>query len=89
VSKGDGEIQHPSTTLVKYLGVAAAAVGVLAAFLDVALPLAQQLGKNKQAKDGLGKAISLSVLLSLVRAVPRVVSQVRKLQAQMNAEVAV
>ena len=89
MSKGDGEIQHPSTTLVKYLGVAAAAVGVIAAVLDVALPLAQELGKNKQAKDGLGKAISLSVLLSLVRSAPRVLGQVRKLRAQLNAEVAV
>ncbi|HXT34926.1 MAG TPA: hypothetical protein VN837_05055 [Chloroflexota bacterium] len=88
MSKGDGEIQHPSTALVKYLGVAAAAVGVLAAVLDVALPLAQQLGKNKQAKDGLGKAISMSVLLSLARSAPRVLGQVRKLRAQLNAEVA-
>jgi hypothetical protein len=88
VSKGDGEIQHPSTTLVKYLGVAAAAVGVAGAILDIALPLAQQLGKNKQAKEGLGKAISLTVLLSLVRTTPRVFGQVRKLRAQLNAEVA-
>ena len=87
MSKGDGEIQHPSTTLVKYLGIAAAAVGVLAAVLDIALPLAQQLGKNKQAKEGLGKAISLNVMLGLVRTAPRVFGQVRKLRAQLNAEV--
>jgi hypothetical protein len=88
VSKGDGEIQHPSTTLVKYLGVAAAVVGVVGAVLDVATPLAQQLGKKEQAKEGLGKAISLTVLLSLVRAAPRVLGQVRKLRAQLDAEVA-
>ena len=88
MAKGDGEVQYPSSALVKYLGVAAAALGVASAVLDLALPVAQQLGKNKQAKAGLERAISLSLVLTLVRTAPRVVRQMRKLQAQMSAEVA-
>ena len=87
VAKGKAEVEFPSSELVKYLGIAAAAIGIAGIVLDIAIPVAQQLGKNKQAKAGLRQAISFSVLLTLVRATPRLAGQVRKLQAQLQTEV--
>jgi hypothetical protein len=88
VAKGNGEIENPSSKLVKYLGVAAAALGIAGAVLEVVTPIAQQMGKNKKAKAGLERAISVSVLFTLVKAGPRLVGQVRKLRAQLEADVA-
>jgi len=88
VAKGSGEIEYPSSKLVKYLGVAAAALGIASAVLDVVTPIAQQLGKNKKAKAGLERAISVTVLFTLVKAAPRLAGQVRKLRSQLEADVA-
>ncbi|MGH2390145.1 MAG: hypothetical protein ACRDIE_18255 [Chloroflexota bacterium] len=88
MAKGKAEVEYPSSKLVKYLSVAAAAIGIAGVVLDIAVPVAQQLGKNKQAKAGLQQAISLTMLITLVRAAPRLAGQLRKLQAQLKAEVA-
>lgn len=88
MAKGDAEVQYPSSSLVKYLGVAAAAVGIVSVVLDMLMPVAQQLGKRKQAKAGLERAITLSVALTMVRTVPRLAMQVRKLRAQLSTEIA-
>ena len=88
MAKGSGEIEYPSSKLVKYLGVAAAALGIASAVLDVVTPIAQQLGKNKKAKSGLERAISVTVLFTLVKAAPRLAGQVRKLRSQLEADVA-
>lgn len=86
--KGSGEIQHPSSNLVKYLNVLAAGIGIVALVLDAAVPVAQQLGKRKEAKEGLERAINMTILLALIRTVPQLFRQIRKLQAQLGAEVA-
>ena len=88
MAKGNGEIEYPSSKLVKYLGVAAAALGIAGAVLEVITPVAQQLGKNKRAKAGLERAISVTVLFTLVKAAPRLAGQMKKLRAQLEAEVA-
>lgn len=83
-----GGVQKPSTSLVKYLNIAAAGIGIVSVLLDALVPVAQQLGKKSEARQGLERAISLTIFLTLIRATPRFIGQVRKLQAQLAAEVA-
>jgi hypothetical protein len=85
--KGQGEIQYPSSSLVKYLNIVAAALGIVSTVLDAVVPIAQQLGKRKQAKQGLESAIRMTILLTIIRTVPRLFGQVRKLRAQLSTEV--
>lgn len=81
------QIQYPSSQLVKYLKIAAAAVTVASVALDVAVPIAQQLGKKKPAKEGLENAIRMTVFLTIIRGVPRLFGAVRTLRAQLAANV--
>jgi hypothetical protein len=85
--KGQGEIQYPSSGLVKYLNIVAAGLGIASIALDAVVPIAQQLGKRKQARAGLESAIRMTILLTLIRTVPRLFGQVRKLRAQLATEV--
>jgi hypothetical protein len=85
--KGAGEIQYPSSSLVKYLNITAAALGIISIVLDAAVPIAQQVGKKKQARDGLERAIAMTVLFALIRTVPRLFRETRKLRAQMDTQV--
>ncbi len=87
-AKSDGEIQYPSSALAKYLNILAAAIGIISVVLDVVVPVAQQVGKNKQAREGLERAMTMTILFSLVRALPRVIREVRRLRAQMATRVA-
>ena len=87
-ARSDGEIQYPSSALVKYLNILAAAIGIISVVLDVVVPVAQQVGKKKQAREGLERAMTMTILFSLVRALPRVIREVRRLRAQMATRVA-
>jgi hypothetical protein len=73
--------------VVKYLNLAAASVTVVSVILDAAVPVAQQLGKNKQAKAGIEGAINLTILFTLVRTVPRLIGAVRTFRAQLATPV--
>jgi hypothetical protein len=86
-AKGEGEIQYPSSSLVKYLNIIAAALGIASVVLDAAVPIVQQLGKKKQARSGLERAIAMTVLFTLIRTVPRMFREVRKLRAQIDTKV--
>jgi hypothetical protein len=86
--KGDGEIQYPSSNLVKYLNILAATLGIISIVLDAVVPVAQQVGKKKQAKEGLERAITMTLFFTAIRTVPRVIREVRKLRAQMRTPVA-
>ncbi len=88
MAEGAGrEIQHPTSGVVKYLNLAAATVTVISVVLDAAVPVAKQLTKDKQAKAGLERAISMTVLFTLVRTVPRFVGAVRTFRQQLAAPV--
>ncbi len=87
--KGDGEIQYPSSNLVKYLNILAATLGIISIVLDAVVPVAQQVGKKKQAKEGLERAITLTIFLTAIRTVPRVIRETRKLRAQLRTPVAI
>ena len=86
--KRDGEIQYPSSKLVKNLNVLAAGLGIASIVLDAVVPVAQQIGKKKQAKDGLERAISMMIFFTAIRTVPRLIREVRKLRAQIGTPVA-
>jgi hypothetical protein len=86
--KGDGEIQYPSTALVKNLNILAASVGIIGIVLDAVVPVAQQVGKNKRAKSGLERAIAITMFMVAIRTVPRLVKEVRTLRAQIQTPVA-
>ena len=86
--KGNGEIQYPSSSLVKYLNIIAAALGIISLVLDAVVPIAQQLGKKEQAREGLQRAITLTILFTVIRTIPRLFREVRKLRAQLATEVA-
>jgi hypothetical protein len=86
--KSEGEIQYPSSSLVKYLNILAALLGIISIVLDAVVPVAQQVGKQKQAKSGLERAITLTILLTVIRTVPRLIREVRKLRAQVSTPVA-
>lgn len=86
--KGNGEIQYPSSSLVKYLNIIAAALGIISLILDAVVPIAQQLGKKEQAREGLQRAITLTILFTVIRTIPRLFREVRKLRAQLATEVA-
>lgn len=87
-AKREGGIQYPSSKLVKYLNVLAAGLGIASTVLDAVVPVVQQVGKNKQAKEGLERAISLVVFLTAIRTVPRLVREIRRLRAQLGTPVA-
>jgi hypothetical protein len=87
-AKGAGEIQYPSSPLVKYLNITAAALGIVSVVLDAAVPIAQQMGKKKEARAGLERAIAMTLLFTLIRTVPRLFRETRKLRAQMDTMVA-
>jgi hypothetical protein len=86
--KGAGAVQYPSSSLVKYLNITAAALGIVSVVLDAAVPIAQQMGKKKQARAGLERAIYMTVLFTLIRTVPRLFRETRKLRAQLDTQVA-
>jgi hypothetical protein len=86
-AKGEGEIQYPSSKLVKYLNLLAASLGIASILLDVAVPIAQQMGKKKPAKEGLERAISVTIFFTAIRTLPRLFREVRKLRAQMETPV--
>jgi hypothetical protein len=69
------------------LNLAAASVTVVSVLLDAAVPVAQQLGKNKQAKAGLERAISVTILFTLARTVPRLIGAVRTFRTQLATPV--
>ena len=85
---GKGEIQYPSSSLVKYLNIAAAVLGIVSIVLDAVVPVAQQIGKKKPARSGLEQAITMTIFFTAIRTIPRMVREVRKLQAQLDATVA-
>lgn len=87
-AKGDGEIRYPSTRLVKNLNVLSAGLGIASIVLDALVPVAQQVGKKKQAKDGLERAISVMIFFTAIRTVPRLIREIRRLRAQMGTPVA-
>jgi hypothetical protein len=87
-AKGDGEIQHPSSKFVKYLNVLAATLGIISIVLDAAVPVAQQVGKKKQAKEGLERAIAIAIFLTAIRTIPRLIREVRRLRAQIDVPIA-
>jgi uncharacterized membrane protein YvlD (DUF360 family) len=82
-----GEIQYPSSPVVKYLNITAAVLGIISVVIDALVPIAQQVGKKREAREGLERAINMTILLTVIRTVPRLVGQVRKLQAQLATEV--
>jgi hypothetical protein len=86
--KGQGEIQFPSSALVKYLNIIAAALGIVSIVLDAVVPVAQQVGKRQQAKEGLESAIRMTIMFAIIRTVPRLFREVRKLRAQLDTQVA-
>jgi hypothetical protein len=73
---------------VKNLNILAATLGIVSIVLDAVVPVAQQVGKKKQAKDGLERAIKVTILFTAIRTVPRVIREVRKLRAQLETPVA-
>ena len=87
-AKSDGEIRYPSSKLVKNLNILAAGLGIASIVLDAVVPVVQQVGKKKQAKEGLERAISVMIFFTAIRTVPRLIREIRKLRAQIGTQVA-
>ena len=56
-AKGEGEIQYPSSSLVKYLNIAAAALGIASVVLDARSPSLSNWGsRNRQKRAWSGQS---------------------------------
>ena len=75
--------KYPSTSFVRKLSIAAAALSAAAVAAEAAAVVAQQLGKSDREKSGLEGAVRMTIALTLAKAMPTLLKEIRTISEQM------
>ena len=76
--------KYPSTSLVRKMSIAAAALSAAAVAAQAAAAVAQQLGKTDREKSGLEGAVRMTIALTLAKAVPTLLKEIRTISEEMG-----
>jgi hypothetical protein len=77
-------LAFPSSTMVHRLHIAAGVLTAAAIAAQAAVDILQQTSKSKAEKAGLESAIRLDIAVTLARAVPSVLSQIRTVSTELR-----
>ncbi len=77
-------VKYPSGSFVRTLSIVAAALSAAAIAAQAAVAVMQQLTKSKPEKAGLEGAIRMTVAVTLARAVPSILSEVRTINRELH-----
>ena len=77
-------IAYPSSETVRRLSILASALTAAAIAAQAAAKIAQQMSKSKAERAGLEGAIRLTILATLARAVPSILSEIRTISRELQ-----
>lgn len=77
-------VPYPSANRVRTLSIIAAALSAAAIAAQTAVVIMQQTSKSKAEKAGLEGAIRMTIMVSLVRAVPSILSEIRTINRELQ-----
>ncbi len=77
-------VKYPSSTLVRRLSLAASVLTAGAIASQAAVKILQQTGKSKAERAGLEGAVGLTMAVTLARAVPSLLSEIRNISRQLQ-----
>jgi len=83
-TKETGPVVYPSAGGVRMLSIVAAAASVVAIAAQAVVAISQQTGKSKREKAGLEGAVRLTIAVTLARAIPSVLSEIRTIRREMQ-----
>jgi hypothetical protein len=79
-------IAYPSSEIVRWLRILASALTAAAIAAEAAAKIAQQMSKSKAERAGLEGAVRLTIMTTLARTVPSLLSEVRAINRQLRRE---
>ena len=79
-------IAYPSSEIVRWLNILASALTAAAIAAEAAAKIAQQLSKSKAERAGLEGAVRLTIMTTLARTVPSLLSEVRTISRALRRE---
>ena len=79
-------IAYPSSEIVRWLSILASALTAAAIAAEAAAKIAQQMSKSKAERAGLEGAVRLTIMTTLARTVPSLLSEVRAINRQLRRE---
>ncbi len=77
-------VRYPSAEAPRLLNVVASALSAAAIAAQAAVAISQQMGKSKREKAGLEGAIRLTLAVTLARAIPSVLSEIRTINRELQ-----
>lgn len=77
-------VKYPSGNAPRLLNVAAAGLSAAAIVAQALVAITQQTSKSKTEKAGIETAVRLTILATLARAVPSVLSEVRTISRELQ-----
>ena len=79
-------IAYPSSETVRRLSILASALTAAAIAAQAAAKIAQQMSKSKAERAGLEGAVRLTIVTTLARTVPTLLSEVRAISRELRRE---
>jgi len=83
-AKETGPVVYPSASRVRTLSIVAAAASAVAIAAQAIVSISQQTGKSKREKAGLEGAVRLTIAVTLARAIPSILSEIRTIRREMQ-----
>jgi len=77
-------VEFPSSQLVRRLNIAAGILTAAAIAAQAGVEILQQTSKSKAEKAGLETAVRLDIAVTLARAVPSLLSQIRTISTELR-----
>jgi hypothetical protein len=77
-------LKFPSSQMVRRLNIAAAVLTAAAIAAQAGVEVLQQTSKSKTEKAGLESAVRLSIAVTLAKAVPSLLSQIRTISTELR-----
>ncbi len=77
-------VKYPSADLVRTLSIVAAVLSAAAIAAQAAVSIMQQFSKTKVEKAGIEGAVRMSIAVTLARAIPSVLSEVRTINRELQ-----
>jgi len=77
-------VSYPSGEAPRMLNVVASALSAAAIVAQAAVAISQQMGKSKREKAGLEGAIRMTLAVTLARAIPSVLSEIRTINRELQ-----
>lgn len=83
-TKETGPVVYPSSGRVRTLSIVAAAASAVAIAAQTIVSISQQTGKSRREKAGLEGAVRLTIAVTLARAIPSILSEIRTIRREMQ-----